>query len=175
MKPDKEAAPEWVTERITELLVEDPACNGRVTSWTVNAIAALPCYTPEQFAEIAKKSLEQWRVKDGYVPAYIAGSNAMLDKALEIVALVPGWISAALDEKVENTNHSSDAAHTGERIAALEVEVAMLRGALLSMGRMIPGVILDDRVSSQFLSQLPEELAHYSLARTALAQDHLHA
>ncbi len=51
-------------------------------------------------------------------------------------------------------------------------ENQQLRGALIAMGRMIPGVIVDDRVSSDFLASLPEELAHYALSRAAPSSGH---
>jgi hypothetical protein len=49
-------------------------------------------------------------------------------------------------------------------------EVERLREALIAMGRMIPGVMVSDRASNDFLTKLPEEMAHYHLRRAALAQ-----
>jgi hypothetical protein len=102
-------------------------------------------------------------------PEWVTVKRASVTALFDSLDHIEGGMPAVVEDAASALSSEVDAAHTGERIAALEAEVAMLRGALLTMGRMIPGVILDDRVSSQFLSQLPEELAHYSLARTALA------
>ncbi|MEH3121143.1 MAG: MazG-like family protein [Sphingomonas phyllosphaerae] len=60
-----------------------------------------------------------------------------------------------------------------EVLDAQEAECRQLRKALIAMGRMIPGVLLADDVSSDFLATLPDEMAHYHLhsAPGATAQD----
>lgn len=54
----------------------------------VVAAATLPTPTedPRERVKVLEEALEAWRLKDGYVPAYIAGWNAMLDQAKEIIA-----------------------------------------------------------------------------------------
>lgn len=47
-------------------------------------------------------------------------------------------------------------------------EVEQLRAIIIRMGRMMPGILLDDSVSSDFLAYVPDELAAHLSALATL-------
>jgi hypothetical protein len=126
---------------------------------------------------------------DAYYYSFEPTGDADIDRILGAVAYAgkayhytDSWtdddvLAVSCEQNIQNA--ANLAALSRQSLTAREPATAdvgrenhQLRNALIAMGRMIPGVMLADQVSSDFLGNLPDELAHYTLSRAAPSSGH---